>query len=240
MSTLERARTILVRVLAAVGALAVLFVLWLASDVPMYVDRLVVEQGPPAKSQAIIVLCGGLTDHDLPVEDGWQRIYTAVQLHADGYAPLIVFSGGGDARVSEAEEYAEAARWLGVDPAVIRLDTASGSTAEHPANILKIKDTPLSRDSSLIIVTSELHTKRAAMCFRKAGYTNFRMVSAYVSKLRDPRVVRERRVSESPVFHRNGKRYDEPLLRLRWSADQFIYTLRELLAIAAYKFEGYA
>jgi len=49
----------------------------------------------------------------MPTEDGWQRIYTSVQVYLDGYAPKIVFSGGGTEKLTEAEVYAKAASWIG-------------------------------------------------------------------------------------------------------------------------------
>ena len=240
MAILRRIAVALRWSLTIVGAGAVLLTLWLMRDGPLFLDRLVMERDEPAHAQAIVCLCGGLSSHDLPTAEGWERIYTAVQLQLDGLAPLLIFSGGGDARVSEAEVYAEAARWFGADPATIRLDTLSSTTAEHPLNVLKLDGHPVSRDSSLLIVTSDFHTKRAAMCFRKAGYTNFRMISDYVSSRPDPRVVREARRSESPVFRPNRKFYDDPLNELRGGFGQLMYTLREMLAISVYKFRGFA
>ena len=64
-------------------------------------------------ARAIVCIAGGMSGQNLPLEDGWERVYTAVQLQADGFGPTIVFSGGGTAQISEAEVYAEAARWLG-------------------------------------------------------------------------------------------------------------------------------
>jgi hypothetical protein len=134
--------------------------------------------------------------------------------------------------------YAEAARWLGADPATLRLETESASTAQHPGNLLAFEGYSVRRDSNLIIVTSALHSKRAAMCFRKAGFTNFRMVSSYISSRRDSRVVREARVSDAPSFHPNGKRYDDAINRLKWGFEKLIDTFREIVAIAYYKVRG--
>lgn len=53
-----------------------------------------------------------------------QRIYTSVQLHADGFAPIVIFTGRGNAKVSEAEIYADAAEWLGLPGDAIRMAQA--------------------------------------------------------------------------------------------------------------------
>jgi DUF218 domain len=82
-------------------------------------ERLVVESDVPQPARAIVCITGGIASHGLPTPEGWDRIYAAVQLLADGLAPAIVFSGGGAERVSEAEVYAEAARWLGCPPEAI-------------------------------------------------------------------------------------------------------------------------
>ena len=87
---------------------------------------------------------GGFDRGNLPTDDGWGRIYTAVQLYFDGFGRKIVFTGGGTGRVSEAEVYAEAARWLGLSEEDAVLDPGPNQTSEHPKNILSIDGGPLS------------------------------------------------------------------------------------------------
>ncbi|MCX6550868.1 MAG: YdcF family protein [Acidobacteria bacterium] len=239
MLTTVRAWTFLRVVVMSAGVAVITLCGWMILGGPVFIDRLVIEADAPGPAQAIVCLGGGLTDHYLPVEDAWLRIYTAVQLQLDGLAPVIVFSGGGTDSVSEAEVYAEAAQWLGAPPSAIALEGLSGSTAEHPVNLLKVERLGLTRDSSLIIVTSPLHSKRTAMCFRKAGYTNFRMVSSYVATRADTSLVRENRVSSLKAFRPNGKRYDDPVSRLRQGFNTLLYSLREIVAIGVYRFRGY-
>ena len=239
MTILTRTAAALRWVLTAIGAAGLVLAVWLAIGGPLYLDRLVIEQDEPFQADAIVCLGGGLAEHELPTGPGWDRIYTAVQLQLDGFAPVLIVSGGGTDRVSEAEMYAEAAGWLGADPASIRLEPLSASTAEHPGRLLALEGRPVSRDSRLIIVTSAMHSKRAAMCFRRAGFTHFRMVSSYVSSRGDARVVREARVSAVPGFRSNGKRYDDPVRRLRMGLGALGEALRELVAIGYYKVRGY-
>jgi uncharacterized SAM-binding protein YcdF (DUF218 family) len=224
------------RTLAVVGATAVLFSGWLMTGGSSGLERFVTESDVPRPSRAIVCLAGGLGGHALPTADGWDRIYTAVQLLADGQAPTIVFSGGGEGRVSEAEVYAEAARWLGCPPGAILLDPVPGSTAEHPRNLLKVSAIDIRRDTPLLVVTSALHSKRAAMCFRKAGFTEVRLVSSYEASTSP--LARSQRHSEIRSYVPNEKGYGDPLNRLRWGLDDAIVALRELVAIGVYRFLG--
>ena len=228
------------RGLVVIGAATVLIAAWLIAGLPLYVDRLVIEDDVPAPAAAIVCIAGGLGAGQLPLEAGWTRIYTAVQLQADGYAPTIVFSGGGTERVSEAEVYAQAARWLGAPADRLAVDPFPGSTADHPVNLLKVETPRIRADTPLLIVTSRLHSKRTALCFRKAGFTAFRVVTSYEAAGAGVAVNRSRQQSAFPAFRPSGKRYDDPLNRLRWGFDDLFITLRELGAIAVYKYQGRA
>jgi len=228
------ARTLLV----VTGAGSILLVGYLAAGAPILLDRLVTEAADPVPATAIVCIAGGLSGENLPLQDGWERIYTAVQLQADGLAPTIVFSGGGTERISEAEVYAEAARWLGSPEAAIVLDPRPGSTADHPRNLLELPSVQIRRDTSLLVVTSPLHSKRVALCFRKAGFTNFRVVVRYEAQRAGPAVARSQRRSGFDTFRPSGRRYDDPLNRLKWGLDRLLTTLRELVAIGAYKVRG--
>jgi uncharacterized SAM-binding protein YcdF (DUF218 family) len=201
-------------------------------------ERLVVEAELPHPAKAIVCITGGIAGHGLPTPEGWERVYTAVQLLADGLAPTIVFSGGGAERVSEAEVYAEAARWLGCPPEAILLDPRPGSTAEHPSSLLKLGSIAVRQDTSLLVVTSRLHSKRTAMCFRKAGFSRFRLITSYES--RQSPLARSERRSAVPSFQSNGKSYGDPLNRLRWGLNDTIVALRELVAIGVYRYRGQA
>ena len=228
------------RTLAVVGTVVILFSGWLMAGGTSGLERLVTESDVPRPSRAIVCLTGGLDGHALPTADGWDRIYAAVQLLADGLAPTVVFSGGGAGRLSEAEVYAEAARWLGCPPEAIMLDPLSGNTAEHPRNLLKLGTAAIRYDTPLLVVTSLLHSKRAALCFRKAGFTNVRLVTTYEAHGLGAPLARSQRRSEVPSFVPNRKGYGDPLNRLRWGLNDAIFSLRELIAIAVYRYRGQA
>ena len=115
------------------------FIFWMIFDLPIYFDWWLIKSEKPFPSDAIICVTGGMSGNNLPTEQGWQRIYAAVQLYFDGYAPKIIFTGGGASKISLAEVYAEAAQWLGCPEKAIIFDPKANSTAEHPLNILKLK-----------------------------------------------------------------------------------------------------
>lgn len=231
-------RRFVVLPLTVVGTLALLVVVWLVLDWPILIDRYLVVNEQPAPARAIVCIGGGIGGHQLPLDAGWQRIYTAVQLYADGFAPVVVFSGGGGSRLSEAEVYAEAANWLGLPREAVALDPYTGSTAEHPRNLLKVEKLGITRDTPLLVVTSPIHARRTELCFRKTGFTNFRLVTSWVAMKAGPEVVREGRASAVPAYRPNNKRYDHPLNRLRWGLDTVFMALNEWAAIAVYKWRG--
>jgi uncharacterized SAM-binding protein YcdF (DUF218 family) len=221
-----------------VGAATLALTAWLMLGGPVLVDRLLVEDDAPAPAAAIVCVTGGLTWHNLPVDDGWRRIYTAVQLHVDKFAPVVVFSGGGTGTVSEAEVYAEVAGWFGLPESGIAFDPTPGGTNEHPRNLLRLAAPRLTTSSPLLIVTSPLHARRVALCFRKAGYSNFRMVTSYTAT-RDGAPGREGKRSLFENFQASGKRYDDPINRLKWGLDTLLTTIRECAAIGVYKARGW-
>lgn len=225
--------------LTVAGLLATLFVIWMLAGWPILIDRWLMKTERPVEADYIVCLTNGLAGNNLPTEAGWQRIYTAVQLHADGLGRKVVISGGGAGRVTEAEVYGEAAQWLGLPAEALGFDPKSASTADHPRNILTAQGAAIDRNSVLNIVTSPLHSRRVWMCFRKAGFTNFRVVAQYTARTAGPDIVRERRVSQFAEHRPSGKVYDDALLRLRIRTNNFLSALREWACIAVYKLKGY-
>lgn len=235
------------------------FILWIIIDLPFYFDKLLIKSEKPIPGEAIVCLAGGITGNNIPIERGWQRIYTAVQLYFDGYAPKIIFSGGGIGTISEAEVYAEAAQWLGCPEEAIAFDPKPTSTAEHPLNILKNEKLSINTSSPLNIVTSSLHSTRVSMCFKKRGFTNFRLITSYSSKKLYPAIDVSKKYSSIidsskkplPVinrslkksrfknFHASNKKYNDIFIRLKSKTSYFFEALREAAAIVWYKIKGY-
>lgn len=256
-----------VRFYAACGAvLLTLFFAWMVIGLPLFFDRMCIRSEAPTEAEYIVCLGNGLTTGNLPTEEGWNRIYTAVQLYLDGYGRKIIFTGGGAERISETEVYAEAARWLGLDPADAVFEPGANGTSDHPAKILLIDGEKVEKSTALNIVTSPLHSKRAALCFQKAGFTGFRMVTGYrasgkrtavviepspeageppvrreivVSKANAGEFLRDRKTSKLPAYRPSGKAYRDIFIKLKARTGYFFTALRELAALGAYKIKGY-
>ncbi|OFW05497.1 MAG: hypothetical protein A3H96_12350 [Acidobacteria bacterium RIFCSPLOWO2_02_FULL_67_36] len=223
--------------LLVAGALSTLGFLWLLAGLPLLIDAPLNVAAAPAQADAIICIGGGTTSHDLPTAEGWQRIYTSVQLLADHYAPVVVFTGRGNEKVSEAEIYADAARWLGMPADAARLDPLPAGTADHPATLLKSLAGTITRDSRLLLVTSNVHSRRVLMTFRKKGFTHVRVVSDYTARARSPLDTRKA-VSTLPAFQSDSKQYGDPMFTLIQRSSVLLRALREWTAIGVYWWKG--
>ncbi len=221
--------------LIAIGGIATLYLVWMAAGWPIFLDRFLDVSVPAKPAEFIVCLSGGLAANNLPTSDGWSRIYTAVQLQADGFGRKIVFSGGGAGKVTEAEVYGEAAGWLGCPEAAMEFESDATSTAEHAVMLLKSKALGISRQTPLNIVTSPLHSRRVSLCFKKAGFVNFRVVARHEASKAGPGVARESMASRFGSHVPSGKSYNDILTELRERNSYLFAALREVTAIIVYK-----
>ena len=112
---------------------------------------------PLAKADAIVAISG----------DTGARTDTAVALWKQGYAPLLIFSGGSSdpESVASAELMKRSAVAAGVPENAIAVEGASATTeenAERVAELMKARGL-----ASAILVTSPYHQRRAAMLFER-------------------------------------------------------------------------
>jgi len=114
-------------------------------------------------ADAILVLCS----QDLPVAD------TAAQLFLDGWAPLLIFSGGLGSitkrlwREPEADQFARAAIRMGVPPESILIENRSTNTGE---NILLTKQLLAEKridPRTFIVVQKPYMERRSYATFKK-------------------------------------------------------------------------
>ena len=113
---------------------------------------------PLAKADAIVAISG----------DTGARAETAIALWKQGYAPLLIFSGGSSdpQSVASAELMKRAAVAAGVPANAIAVEGASATTeenAERVAELMKSRGLV-----SAILVTSPYHQRRASMLFERA------------------------------------------------------------------------
>lgn len=228
-----------VRVFVAGCVLVTLAVAWLALGGPTGVDRWLDVSEPPVPASAIVVLAGGTNGRNLPLAQGWDRLVTATELFADRYAPAVIISGGGSSALTEAEIYANAARWLGVAREAVVLETRAHGTKDHGSVLMGLTlpdGTRLSADTPLLVVTSAFHARRALLSFHRAGFLRVRIVASYTAR-RDTASVPPSAGSPAALTatvrdHRpSGKRYDDPLFRLAYRSFDFFIGLREVAAI---------
>ena len=220
------------RFFTLIGIVVTAIILWLLAGWPIGIDGWLNASQPPEPAEVIVCLAAGTTTGNLPTDDGWRRIHTTVQLFLDGFAPRVVFSGGGSARVSEAEAYAAAGRWMGIPVDVIGLDVGPGSTAEHPASLLR--GGHVRKDARILLVTSPMHSRRTLAVFRKQGFTRVRIVTNWHTVAAAARIQGPPAASAHPGFVRSEKKYDDPLFRLRYRVQDLLIGLREVAAITAY------
>ncbi|HUR20166.1 MAG TPA: YdcF family protein [Vicinamibacterales bacterium] len=235
------------RALCAVGVLTLAGVIWLAAGGPVYIDRWLDVTQPPVRAEAIVVLGGGTNGDNLPLPQGWERISAAARLYADGFAPVVIFSGGGTSSVSESEVYANAAAWLGIPREAMVFEPKAQSTADHGRALLGLmlpRGNAIGTDTPLLVATSAFHSRRALLSFSRAGFTHVRVVSRYVLNPA-ARVVNRAPASAAPLpsgsplaltntvtgYQPSGKRYDDVLFRLAYRAFDFFIGLREVGAV---------
>jgi len=180
-------RRVATRILSPAGAAALVGVLWLLFGLPLGIDSWLDVTEKPDQADAIVCIGGGTYSDNLPSDPGWRRIYTAVQLFADGYAPVVVFTGRGTTSLSEAETYADAAAWLGLPREATILDPLPANTSEHPMSLLKAANGRFTRQSRLLLVTSSEHSRRLLLSFRKQGFTRVSVVADLSSGQGGPR-----------------------------------------------------
>ena len=144
-------------------------------DATDWVDLLVAPLLLPdstATAEAIIVPGAGvLGPRCEPNLSALRRTMAAARLYREGRAPLVVFTGGapaGDENCVVSTTMAEFAVQLGLPREALLVETRSHSTHE---NALFTRELLAARGvRRVLLVTDALHVRRAAACFRRAGF----------------------------------------------------------------------
>lgn len=125
-------------------------------------------QGTLAKADTIVAISGG---------DTTARTAEAVKLYNDGWATHIIFSGAAldPSSPSNAETMARSAEKLGVPSSAIELDEAASNTRQNAAGVATIMGRE--KFTSMILVTSPYHQRRADITFRRAVGTSVTIVN---------------------------------------------------------------
>jgi uncharacterized SAM-binding protein YcdF (DUF218 family) len=112
---------------------------------------------PLAKADAIVAISG----------DTGARVDSAIALWTQGYAPILIFSGGSSdpESVASAELMKRVATAAGVPAEAIVVEGTSATTEENAKNVAKLMRTRGLK--SAILVTSPYHQRRAAILFER-------------------------------------------------------------------------
>jgi uncharacterized SAM-binding protein YcdF (DUF218 family) len=158
----------LVGALAAIGLAVVLlgvtpFAMWLSQwwTVPADIQ--------PA--EAIVVLGGGAGSDGLYLHSS-ARMLKGMELYHLGLAPFIVFTGGTtdgrlDSPISEGATFLRVWKEFGLPATATRVDMRAANTHENAVESRKLLGGP----RSILLVTSNLHMRRASAVFRHEGFT---------------------------------------------------------------------
>ena len=144
--------------------LLVLFVLLLiAAGVLFGIGYYLSPQSPMQKADAIVAISGGETQ---------ERALEAIKLYRQGWAPVIIFSGAAadSSGPSNAKAMADLAIQAGIPAPDILLDKTSENTEQNATNVASIIHQQ--GFTSIILVTSPYHQRRADIVFRRALGSN--------------------------------------------------------------------
>lgn len=120
-------------------------------------------------AQAIVVLGAGVEDRKTLSLGSLKRTVHGIQLYRQGWAPIIVFSGGlAGQEAPEATVMAQLAIDLGVPRDVIWTEARSNDTRTEALEVARLMQPHGVR--RILLVTHPLHMRRALTDFERAGF----------------------------------------------------------------------
>ena len=134
------------------------------------------------KSDAVVVLAGGLTDSDEPNFISLSRYIHAVRLWGRGIAPYILFSGGSELGEERMRSMITSlANDLRLPPESVLIECSSTDTYTNALYSKKILD-KLGL-TTITLVTSQTHMRRSLNAFKNCGIEAFPAPAPYVEYL---------------------------------------------------------
>lgn len=134
---------------------------WLAG--PLVVSE------PLRVADAIVVVAGGVVDRETLSPSSAHRLLRGLALLRQGYAPLMILTGGNriDTTAPEAEVMASVARTLGVPTTALLVEREAAWTSAQALAVARLASGRGIR--RILLVTSPTHSYRAVRTFRKVG-----------------------------------------------------------------------
>lgn len=138
--------------------------------VEYWLSRPLVDRELPRHADAIVILGGGVEDAETASAPTLYRLRYGLLLFRRGFAPVILLTGGNPlvptvpesgvmARVAEME--------FGISPSSLIVEREAARTATQARAVARIARERGMR--AVLLVTSAIHSYRAARAFRKAG-----------------------------------------------------------------------
>jgi uncharacterized SAM-binding protein YcdF (DUF218 family) len=153
-----------------IGIVFILFLICGLTDINVLLSKPLIEQGPLAPADALVILGGGINSRTgLLSFKTEERVRSGARIFSQGFAPLVVVTGGkvGENTYAEAPAMAQLLQKLGVVENQIVQEDQAQNTLENAQNVMAI-----ARERNwqkLIILTSDFHTSRACTFFRRDG-----------------------------------------------------------------------
>ena len=210
------------RILAFIAIAVFLLLILLAVTGPPQgiVDWLEMPEFVPQETPRNVVVLGG---GGIPSGSSLLRTYYAAQYGKSltGTTFVVALPADGNPETSSVGRMRDELVLRGIPAAAIRMESRGLNTHEQAVNVQRMLG-PEAFDQPILIVTSGYHMRRAVLCFRNLGFTN-------VSGLLASDIGAEAEIG--------------PWGWLRYGAwanlERGIRVLRELAALAAYKFEDW-
>jgi uncharacterized SAM-binding protein YcdF (DUF218 family) len=157
------------RATGVLAALAILVVLSGVFPVAPALFRLLLVAEAPRRADAIVVLGGGIYDAQTLSSGTTTRLVHGLRLHQQGYAPIVILTGGNpvDPSTPESAVMALVARQLGTKPDVLVVESVAARTAAQGEAVARLAHDRGIR--SVLLVTSPEHSYRSVRVFRKTG-----------------------------------------------------------------------
>ncbi len=143
-----------------VALLAVLLALLFASPILGAMGDFLVEAGPPEKADVVLVLAG---------DSSGNRIHTAAQLVREGYAPKVLVSGPYGVYGYYESELAIAFAEKEGFPASYFVSVPHHALSTKDEAQVMIPEVRKIGAKTVLLVTSDYHTRRAGKIFRAAA-----------------------------------------------------------------------
>ena len=154
-----------VRLVRIVGAVLVAYLALFWSPLPWFVAEPLRVAAIPVRTDAIVVLAGGVGETAEGGEGFQDRVKQAVALYDAHMADYMVFSTGWTYTFQEGELMKALATSLGVPASAILLEKKAGSTYQNVEFVRPILE---SRGwTSVLLVSSPYHMRRAVLTFKK-------------------------------------------------------------------------